>query len=535
MNNNKFNNIFSVFLVLTLIVFAVGCGGGGGGGGSSNPVAPGTDLNPSSVVAPGTTALAAEGNTFLYAAAPAANIALKLPVDVAEAKFALIITNPNTVAQDIRIKPESYVLGNVRGPASSLRVNGAVDDYGQLLMNQAPLETNLRLKANLMASQSNVRASRSLRAADHSSENVGDLVSLSIVGDQFGWSYITRSCKLERMSAHCKLFVDQESYGGLSAVTGVDAVTSADLDHFVAEFETHIHSLITNGYSPVYDIDADGRVSILISPVYSKLGFAGLFNSNNMTNTPNSNLRDLIALFSPNSSQGWSGEKWREATRETICHEMQHLVNYSAHLHFNSVGSMEEEWLDESFSVGVEARYRLLRGSAAIENRFKLWASSPSSTGLINFNRALAQYGMVGLFNFFLFEQSDTATIKSMINSTTLGKANVDAAFASRGGMNGMLRSWAMAALMDTLRTKGFTNINSIDASYKYKTPIGLDIEYTTVPYGYSTTPVTVPAYGAAFYVVNQPAGFSSTEYQFRIESTAGQPIDVVMVRLPNP
>jgi 6-pyruvoyl-tetrahydropterin synthase len=376
-------------------------------------------------------------------------------------------------------------------------------------------------------------ASRSLRAADHSAEQLGDIVQLRIVGDTFGYTYITRDCKLRRMSDNCKLFVDQGEYQGLSAVEGINAVTEADLDHLIYEFETHIHDLLLNSYGPVYDIDNDGRVSILISPVYSKLNFAGLFNSNNFANNSNSNLRDLISLFSPEVAKKWSRERWREATRETIAHEMQHLVNSSANLYFNNVGAMEEEWLDESLSVGVEARYRLRRGSPLIENRFTLWAQSPSNVGLLNFSLALSQYGMVGLFNFFLYEQSDDATIKSMVNSTVLGKNNVDRLFSAKGGLNGMFKTWAMAALMDTLSKQGAVNLSQINASYKYQNAIGLDVKYTSVNFGYKTDVLTLPAYGAAFYVLEQPASFGQNEYRFRIESEEGKNIDIVMVRLP--
>jgi hypothetical protein len=196
---------------------------------------------------------------------------------------------------------------------------------------------------------------------------------------------------------------------------------------------------------------------------------------------------------------------------------------------------MEEEWLDESLSVGIEARYRLMRGSPLMENRFKMWADSPSSVGLLNFNRFLPQYGMVGLFNFFMFEQTDDATIKAMVQSTKRGQANVDELFASRGGLRGIFKDWAMAAMLDSLNKENLVKLSSINANYKYKTPVGLDLNYTLVPYGYSTHELDLRAYGASFYLVEQPAGFSEDEYRFRVESDSGKNIDILMVRLPQP
>ncbi len=527
MANNKVSNILSVIILVVFSVFVIGCGGGGGGGvtGSLPPVPPAED-------APGTSVLANDNDMFVYKSQPAANIAINIPVNNEAVKFAMVVTNPNLSSQRVRLAPESYVLGKV---APSVRTGSEVQpsDYAQLLLNQAPLESRLRQQARQNFANMNFKANRSLRASDHSGEKVGDIVVMRVVNDTLGLTYISRNCKLERISAHCKIFVDQDSYNGLSAVSGVDAVTAADLLHFENEFETHIYDLMTGSYANFYDIDNDGRISILLSPVYAKLNFAGLFNSNNFADNPNSNLRDLIGLFSPYSAKNWSGERWREATRETICHEMQHLVNYSANYYFNAVNQMEDEWLDESLSVGAEARYRLLRGSPIMENRFSLWANSPSSVGLLNFSRALSQYGMVGLFNFYLYEQSDSATIKAMVNSTQLGIANVNNLFINRDGMNGMFRDWAMAALLDSLRANNQIDISGINAGYRYKTNLGLNVSYTSVAYGYSTSEVYLPAYGAAFYIINQPSGFDGSEYRFRVESESGKNVDILMVRLP--
>jgi hypothetical protein len=531
MNIKQFSNIISILVLVVVSLLTIGCGGGGGGGGS-NPVAPGTDLAPNAVVAPGTSVLANEGSFYSYSS-NSEKVAIKLPVNNSNARFALIVTNPNNDSQSVKLMPESFVLGSVRASSISDEPYSSADDFGQRLLNQAGFEQRMRVLASQR--RPGVMASQLMRASDHSGENVGDTVYLKVVANTSGSSYLTRECKLMRMSANCKLFVDQQEYDGLSAVVGRNAVTSDDLDHFIAEYETYIHNLVKNSYGPFYDIDNDGRVSILISPVYTKIGFAGLFNSNNFADNSNSNLRDMISVFSPYDVKNWTGERWREATRETIAHEMQHLVNYSANLHFNGVGDMEEEWLDESLSVGIEARYRLMRGSPLMENRFKMWADSPSSVGLLNFNRFLPQYGMVGLFNFFMFEQTDDATIKAMVQSTKRGQANVDELFASRGGLRGIFKDWAMAAMLDSLNKENLVKLSSINANYKYKTPVGLDLNYTLVPYGYSTHELDLRAYGASFYLVEQPAGFSEDEYRFRVESDSGKNIDILMVRLPQP
>jgi hypothetical protein len=269
--------------------------------------------------------------------------------------------------------------------------------------------------------------------------------------------------------------------------------------------------------------------------VYSKIGFAGLFNTNNFSTTnPNSNQRDMIAIFSPYPDQNWVGDRWLEASRETICHEMQHLANHSAHFFINNVNQMEHEWLDEGMSVSSEARYRMLRGSSATENRFTLWAGSPSGYGLTSFSRNLSEYGQVGLFGLYLFEQGGAASIKNIVNASVLGTSNIDANFASRGGMNGIYRDWAMAVLVDGLKQKGYiSNLAAIDGKYKYSASLNLPLSFTEVSYGYSTSQITLPAYSSAFYVIRQNAGSSLTSYRFRVESTQGANIEMLMMRVP--
>ncbi|HNS09550.1 MAG TPA: hypothetical protein PKN29_07605, partial [Candidatus Ozemobacteraceae bacterium] len=370
----KLKRIFQALLCLVLISSVVGCGGGGGGGGGSSiiPPAEGTYVEAPNTVAP----LATTQQVYNYSST-AANVSMALPVQSGTTvNYLLTVTNSGSTAQTVQLVPETSLSGSAR-PEESLHASLLTAEDAELMQMAAVkgrLEEKLRQNTInvLRHSGGNLRAS--MRASNHSNENEGDIVQISVVEDSLGYTYTTRNCKLERKTDHCKIFVDQDSFEGLSAVTGAYAVTSADLTHFAEEFEEHIYPLLNGNYGPVYDIDNDGRLSILISPVYAKIGFAGLFNSIDMTPgaTTNSNQRDLIGVWSPSSTK-WSGAYWLAATRETIAHEMQHATNYSAKVYPNGVvrtgisnydSLLEEMWLDESLSVGVEARYRAIRGAA---------------------------------------------------------------------------------------------------------------------------------------------------------------------------
>jgi len=558
----KLKRIFQALLCLVLISSVVGCGGGGGGGGGSSitPPAEGTYVEAPNTVAP----LATTQQVYNYSST-AANVSMALPVQSGTTvNYLLTVTNSGSTAQTVQLVPETSLSGSAR-PEESLHASLLTAEDAELMQMAAVkgrLEEKLRQNTInvLRHSGGNLRAS--MRASNHSNENEGDIVQISVVEDSLGYTYTTRNCKLERKTDHCKIFVDQDSFEGLSAVTGAYAVTSADLDHFAEEFETYIYPLLNGNYGPVYDIDNDGRLSILISPVYAKIGFAGLFNSIDMTPgaTTNSNQRDLIGVWSPSSTK-WSGAYWLAATRETIAHEMQHATNYSAKVYPNGVvrtgisnydSLLEEMWLDESLSVGVEARYRAIRGAAgkttyynsqtiidaaANDARFGYWARNPQSVKIDSFSysaNAFEHYGQKGLFNFYLFEQYGSDMIRSLVQTTRTGLDNFKTVFveSTYGSFATIVKNWQYAVVNEGLRS--VIAFNSLAAKYRYTTPMNITV-HKAVQFDASYPPAfaSVQPGATAFYAIRQPSTISVSEYKFRIQSTEGHGIEVNMMRLP--
>jgi hypothetical protein len=564
----EFKSRKSLLIVMSLIItFAVGCGGGGGG---SNPTAaPSTDYQ-SSIVAPNTTVLANSASIYEYSS-KSEQIGIKVPVNNETAKYALVVVNTSGASQTIKINPESYVtsmraasVGSVRANVLTAQTSNASTDLAQRYANQTRLQNNMRKNIGLRRSSltDGVKASMQLRASDNSSEYEGQIKTLYTISKSIGdgTPMIPRECKLVKISQYCKIFIDQEEYEGLSAVDGDYKVTNADVEHFATEFDTLIYDLLTNEYAPVYDFDNDGKFTILISPVYAKLGFAGLFNTIHLTPAEyagtGSNQRDMVAVWSPSLGNGtlWTGETWREATRETIAHEMQHAANYSAKFwstgSYNRSAQMEEVWLDEGLSVGVEARYRVMRSDPAGENRFDYWAENPSSTNLTQFStlfNPFLSYGMNGLFNFYLYNQEGGQAIQNLVQSSKYGEANMDAVFADRGGLKGIFKDWSMAIMLEGLRNTvnnpggvSLVDINQIENRYRYNQYLDLgspskQFAYQNLLFGQKADSKTIPNYAAAFYVLNEPANFTDDEYQFRIDSDSNKNIDIMMVRLPTP
>ena len=310
---------------------------------------------------------------------------------------------------------------------------------------------------------------------------------------------------------------------------------------------------MNQNYGSVYDIDNDDRLSIVFSPVYPKVGFAGLFNTLHMNPTvpDHSNQRDMIGIWSPHSLAGKStatGDKWRMDARETIAHEMQHAINFSAKVfpggnfrfpeliggNFNDDSYLEVEWLDESLSVGAEARYRLARGETSVhEARFDSWAASPHGISLTSWADTLAHYGQKGLFNYYLYEQFGADKIKTLVQGTANGLSNLETIYGKT--MTELAKGFSMAVINESLRTQGLINIDSItDSRYKFSVPVGIKLAEKAITFGYSSS-LTVPSMGTAYYQLEQPASFSDEEFQFRIESSQSANVEIMLMRIPNP
>ncbi len=552
----RYNRAFVSILAVSLMIMLLGCGGGGGGG--TTPPQD-TEIAPSAV-----STLTSAQNPYSYSSV-SKNLIVTIPVISGQiANFLLTINNNSASSQDIALTPATSFAASIQPQDKpSLLASQMVTDADlvQMAAVKGRLEQKLRQDTidSMRRTGGNLRAA--MRRSDHRGEVEGALYDISMVSSSTGLSYITRSCKLEKITDHCKIFVDQGTFGGLSAASGTYMVTASDIQHFANEFETYIYLLMSQNYGSVYDIDQDGRLSIIISPVYASIGFAGLFNSIDMTPgaTTNSNQRDMIGVWSPSSSK-WQGEYWRAATRETIAHEMQHATNYSAKVYPGGVARtgignydslLETMWIDEGLSVGAEARYRANRAavgeisyfggqtvpdSVANDNRFNYWVQNPESVKMDDFSyefNAYEHYGQKGLFNFYLYEQFGAQKIKDLVQTTTTGMTNFENVFGA-GSFASLVTKWQFAVTNEGLRTAGLVDINAISAPYRYQAAFKLSNVHKAVQYDAKFPDSIQVAPGAtAYYVIRQPSATTGSEYQFNVESAQGQTIKVDMMRLP--
>ncbi|MBF0546486.1 MAG: hypothetical protein HQM08_18715 [Candidatus Riflebacteria bacterium] len=513
---NKFWFLMSFLVVLNFL----GCGGGGGGGSdaSNGPTGPsiGDVLNDPNTLLHNTT-LADSGKVDVVGTSQGKINAITFNNISVGNRFGMVFS---ALTSD---KGKYRIIGNGGGGTelASILQSPVVSDGQGRFSSQAEADQEMYQKRCESLRQKRGSLKPSVKADptyNNSGEKIGDSVkfwaySKSVAGN--GQEYTQRTGILRRIGNYCKLFVDPDVYNGLSAVNGTYAITEAQLDDIQSKFDQYVYPLVSQGYGPPDDVDNDGKVTILFSPMYSKLGFAGLFDTVHIEGGQYSNHRDMIVVFTPYSQ--FSGSEWESVALQTTAHEFQHLANFS--YRFLRGYDAEEVWLDEGLAVGAEARYRILTGDkASNDNRFGEFVNATRNTSLLGFSWQLACYGDGGMFTHYLFERGGADLIKQLVQSNLIGVNNINHVYSSFGGFYSIYRDWSMAVFTEC--HKPYVNRSNIDPIYKYSADLGLDLTARTNKIGLQDRfQTTLSETAMAFLIVQVPMNLIGSQMTMYYES----------------
>jgi hypothetical protein len=174
-------------------------------------------------------------------------------------------------------------------------------------------------------------------------------------------------------------------YSGASVLIYIDTLapangfTPAQLNNFGLLFDQTLYPIDTTAFGGPSDIDGNGHVIMLMTPVVNadtptatcnSQGFvAGFFDSGDFDgpSDPNSNRGEIFYSIVPDTAGTFScshgiGEVGVDVPG-TFLHELQHLINYSQHV-VVSGGDPSSSWFDEGMSIVAEEL-----GSVYYENK----------------------------------------------------------------------------------------------------------------------------------------------------------------------
>jgi hypothetical protein len=190
---------------------------------------------------------------------------------------------------------------------------------------------------------------------------VGTLRSFKVASSFTSNTWATVGAKLAYAGASVLIYID--------TLAPANGFTPTQLNAFGALFDQTLYPLDTAAFGPPTDLDNNGHVIMLMSPVVngdspasqcSTQGFvAGFFDSGDFDgpSDPNSNQGEIFYSIVPDSLGQFSCQHTVAEVGydvpSTFMHELQHLINFSQHV-IVSGGDPSSSWLDEGMSIVAE-------------------------------------------------------------------------------------------------------------------------------------------------------------------------------------
>jgi hypothetical protein len=251
------------------------------------------------------------------------------------------------------------------------------------------------------------------------------------------------------IGAHVAIYVDT-----LAPANGLD---SADVDTLKQVFDTLLYPLDSAAFGPVSDIDANGVVIALMTPVVNALvtktacntsGYiAGFFfppdldlSAPAFQTNRGEIFYSIVADPSGTLSCAHSSADVKSGTPATFVHELQHMINFAQHILIQGGAVTEEGWLDEGLSTYAEElagrRYLQLGDNATfsqyalndVGDAYTYLSATGGSPLLIEFDQGTeAERGASWLFTRYLVDQYGAALPGKLVQTTLAGAANVAA------------------------------------------------------------------------------------------------------------
>ena len=318
--------------------------------------------------------------------------------------------------------------------------------------------------------------------------SVGDLWSLNVASGCSG-TLDLRTGRVVSIGQHVVVVADTTNPPG--------GFTTAQYDSIAAEFDSLAYPVDTANFGGPTDLDDNDRVVAFytravneLSPPASSVVVQGFFTARDLFSSapascPMSNEGEMFYMLVPDptgvvNSNVRTVSSVRGGTVATMAHELQHLINASRRVYVNIAPGFEEVWLNEGLShiaeelifyrtsVGLAPRGNIVlstlttgpsasRRVAAFNTyanqnygRLRSFLQRPDTAGAVKNTDALAVRGAIWAFLRYSADRvngSDAAFWFSLVNSTTAGKANLQAVLGT--DPDPWVRDWIAAMYAD--------------------------------------------------------------------------------------
>jgi hypothetical protein len=335
----------------------------------------------------------------------------------------------------------------------------------EMLASDTRLGGGLAARAGTRVARPGSRRDGPRRLIVPNAPTVGDLWNLNVASGCSG-GLDTRTGRVVSIGQHVIVVADTSNPAG--------GFTTAQYDSIRLEFDSLAYPVDTANFGGPTDLDTNERVVAFytravneLSPPASSVVTLGYFTSRDLFSSapascPRSNEGEMFYMLVPDPTGAVNSNVRtvpfvRGSTVGTMAHELQHLINASRRVYFESAG-LEEVWLNEGLShigeelifyrtaVGLAPRANIVVGmlntgpnasrrvvafntyANANFGRLRGWLQRPDTAGPVKNNDGLATRGATWAFLRYAADRrnGDDATLwYDLVNTPNTGTANL--------------------------------------------------------------------------------------------------------------
>jgi hypothetical protein len=431
-----------------------------------------------------------------------------------------------------------YALGNGGSltPPSRIERGQTVSLAARLDNVLRQIEHQLAPGARRGASEMRALALSSQAVRGPSLQTVGSTRTFRVLSsipanDQQQPTFATVTATLRFAGQNIYIYVDNQ------APSGQNGFSDETLTRLGTWFDQDLHPIGVNTFGAPSDIDANGRVIVLMTPVVNGLTpttncnvvIAGFFFGLDLTQGTNSNRAEVFYSLVPDPQAQFSCARSVAAVQAsappTFIHEFQHMISYNQHVIVRG-GSDEDAWLNEGLSHIAEevvARFydnkhwppptpeRLFTDTSNIfisndlSNSYEYLQATPTtSLTVFESTGSLEERGAAWLFLRWLADQKDTTIFGRLVQTNLTSIANVENVAAE--SFPALFGDWSIALWTDSI--VGHPRA-SVPARNRFK---GLNPRATSLRVIYARLNTIAPTdFPRVYPLVLRPLAFAST------------------------
>jgi hypothetical protein len=271
-----------------------------------------------------------------------------------------------------------------------------------------------------------------------------------------------------------------------------DGLSQHDFDQLGALFDVDLYDVATRAFGSESDIDRNGRVLILMSPIVNGLTersecsdsfitgfFFPLDIDPKFQNDSRSNHAEIFYSIVPDP-QGTvtcdhSVDRVKRVVPVTFAHELQHMVNFHQHVIVRA-GNSEQTWLNEAMSHMAEELAALHFEALGESERFTAFALGDLLNAFLYLSDTEAHYplytsgtgtleerGASWLFLRWVSDQLGEGVLRRLSETSLVGAENLAAATGE--SLDGLLADWFLANYVSD-----HPNLSSVPDRLRYST-----------------------------------------------------------------